>query len=1130
MQGIQSPNFHFLATYDAQLVRLSSLAERFFAEDPNTCLIKLRQFGELLGQQVAARYGLFVSDAEAQTDLLRRLRLDGGLPREVLDLFHQLRLSGNAAVHSHAGTHQEALTALKMARQLAIWFHRTMGRKPAFNPGPFEPPADPAHATKGLQIELAALRAELDTVRSDQERSRVEADALRRDQESANERATREADERAIWEKLAAEAEAAKVALQTTLAALQHQTEQAPAAERAAVATEAEEAAKHIDLDEASTRLLIDEQLRARGWEADSVALTYAKGTRPARGHNRAIAEWPTASGPADYAFFIGTTLVAVAEAKRQRKNVSATLAGQSTRYAIGIKADPSFEWAGRPWGEFKAPFLYATNGRAYLKQIKTESGIWFRDARRNANLARALPDWHTPEGLKAELDLDRVAADETLKTEPFQFGFPLRHYQQGAIQAVERSLAEGKREMLVAMATGTGKTKLAIGLIHRLLTAKRFRRICFVVDRSALGRQTNDEFTTTKVVSGKAFADVFGIKGLTDVLPDQDTQVHICTIQGLVKRVLFARETADVPPIDQYDLMLVDECHRGYLLDREMSDAELAFRSQDDYVSKYRRVLEHFDAVKVGLTATPALHTTQIFGEPVFTYSYREAVIDGFLVDHEPPYQIKTKLSTGGIIFNAGDQLELFDAKTGQINLAKAPDELKFDVEHFNRQVITRNFNAAVARELVEYLDPSLPGKTLIFAATDGHADIVVDELKKAFAEADIPIDDQAVRKVTGSVDKVGKLIKEYRNDADPKIAVTVDLLTTGIDVPKIVNLVFLRRVNSRILYEQMLGRATRLCPEIGKEAFRIFDAVDLYRNLEQVTAMKPVVVNPTISFETLFDELARVTDTAHREAVREQIAVKLRRRLKKLSPDARTKFEASAGEDPEATLQRFLNQGPDDLAGWVTGKPNLGKILDWSDDSGGGRPIPISAHEDEVTGVTRGYGSGIERPDDFLQSFSAFVRDNLNKITALNVVVSRPRELTRAQLKELAMELARHNFSEANLRQAWRQAKNEDIAASIVGFVRQAALREPLMPYDERVKRAMAAILKSKPWTDPQRQWLQRIGDQLQKEIVVDRQALDDDPFAQYGGFKRLNKTFGGELELILTRINEELWKEAS
>src|SRR5208283_4630189 len=189
--------------------------------------------------------------------------------------------------------------------------------------------------------------------------------------------------------------------------------------------------------------------------------------------------------------------------------------------------------------------------------------------------------------------------------------------------------------------------------------------------------------------------------------------------------------------------------------------------------------------------------------------YSYREAVIDGYLIDHEPPIQITTALSQAGIKFKKGEEVELIDTRTGKIDLAHVPDEIKFEVEGFNKNVVTVPFNKAVAEELARHIDPNLPGKTLIFAVSDAHADIIVDEIKKAFRNAYGEIEDAAIRKITGSVDHVGALIRSYRNDALPKIAVTVDLLTTGIDVPSIENLVFIRRVNSRILYEQMLGRA---------------------------------------------------------------------------------------------------------------------------------------------------------------------------------------------------------------------------------------------------------------------------------------------------------------------------------
>lgn len=1123
-----SVNFGFLDAHDAKLSVLGGLAERYFREDPSTAIVKLRQFAELTAKIIAARHASYRGERETFDDTLRRLSYERIIPKEVSDVFHALRKAGNAAVHEAKGSHAEALTALKFAHSLGIWFHRTYARQPNFNPGVFLPPPEPIDATTALREEIRALLRKVAESEDVAATARREAEEHARARETLDERLRREAEERVAWEQLAQETEAEKAAIAEKLAALQSEAEAAPRQDAIELVERGEQAAAKLELDEAETRALIDQQLRDRGWEADTRDLRHSSGVRPAKGRNMAIAEWPTAKGRADYALFVGTTLIGVVEAKRQRRNVSAAI-DQSQRYSIGIKDSSDFVYAGGPWGDHRVPFVFAANGRSYLKQIETESGIWFRDTRRAANHRRALVDWPTPEGLTGLLEVDQDAASAALKAQPFAFGFPLRHYQENAIRAVEAALADERRSMLVAMATGTGKTKLAIALLYRLLSAKRFRRICFVVDRSALGHQTEGEFSTTKVVSGKTFAEIFGLKGLEDVTPDLETKVHICTIQGLVKRVLYAADGSESPPVDQYDLMVIDECHRGYLLDREMSDEELSFRGQEDYISKYRRVLEYFDAVKVGLTATPALHTTDIFGEPIFRYSYREAVIDGFLIDHEPPIRIETALARSGIAFSEGEQVEHLAPATGEIDTAILPDEIHFEVEQFNKQVITSEFNRVVAEELARHIDPALPGKTLIFAATDGHADMVVNAIKKAFANAYGEIDDAAVRKITGSVDKVQTLIRSFRNDTNPKVAVTVDLLTTGIDVPKIVNLVFLRRVNSRILYEQMIGRATRRCDEIGKEVFRIFDAVDLYPHLQNLTDMKPVVVNPAISFEQLVGEMIGATDDAQREAIRQQLAVKLRRRLGKLPAEARQRFEAIAGITPEAMLQQVLSDAPAALTAWLNGRTAIGPILDWQADGQAPRFIPISNHDDEIVAVTRGYGAA-EKPEDFLDSFAAFVRDNMNTIAALKLVVQRPRDLTRADLKELRLALDRKGYSEANLRRAWADAKNEEIAASIIGFVRQAAIGDPLVPYADRVKAAMRTILASGQWTEPQKKWLKRISEQIEKEVVVDRAAIDKEPFSADGGFNRLNKVFGGKLESILAGINEEMWRVAA
>lgn len=1116
-------NFHFLEANEPQLSGLARLSEVYFEDDPNTAQIKLRQFVEVLAQLSASRFGLQIDANDNLADVLRRLKLECGLPKDVADLFHTIRIYGNQAVHDLKSDHGAALTGLKMARQLAIWYFRTF-HDPQLSVGAFVPPQSRAAATQNYSAEIARLNSELAETKNEARRLRLEADAAEIARKAAANLADHADSEKRIWEELAFETDNARKQLQSRLdAALrQAQSDDAPAPE--ILSDNAQDAAEKIDLDEADTRAIIDQQLRDAGWEVDSGLLRYSKGSRPVKGSNRAIAEWPTESGPADYALFCGKILVGTIEAKRRNRNVMAVLR-QAERYAADIQIQ-EYDFAdGGPWLEYKAPFAFSTNGRPYLKQVEALSGIWRRDLRDPDNAADVLTGWPSPSGILERIQVNKAAAEKELAAQPFDFGFPLRPYQKLAIEAVERNLAASSRAMLIAMATGTGKTKLAIAMLYRLIAAKRFRRICFVVDRSALGRQARDEFTTTKVVSGKTFADIFGIKGLDDVKPDEDTRIHICTIQGLVRRVLYSESQADAPPIDQYDLMVVDECHRGYLLDREMSDSDLAFRDQHDYVSKYRRVLEHFDAVKIGLTATPALHTTDIFGKPVFTYSYREAVVDGYLNDHEPPIRIGTRLSEGGIHFLSDETVDFIHPPSGEVQTITLADEVDFEVEQFNKTVITVPFNRAIAGELVNYIDPADPGKTLIFAVSKAHADILVKELREAFRERYGPMKDTLVQRLTGDVDRIGKLILAFRNDPQPKIAVTVDLLTTGIDVPRITNLVFMRRVNSRILYEQMLGRATRLCEEIEKGPFRIFDAVDLYPHLENLTDMKPVAADPKFTLTKLFEEMAGPGDAAHKQRVREQIIVRLRRRLKKMSPEARAKFEKEAGETPEASLDRFIKGSPVDLANWAAARPQLGPILDWTNDDGTPRFVPISEHEDEVTSVTRGYGTAT-RPEDFLDAFTAFIRDNVNRIAALKLVVQRPQELTRAELRALRLELDAAGFTEANIKLAWRDAKNEDIAASIIGYVRQAAIGDPLVPYERRVEHAVQAILRQRQWTEVQRNWINRIGKQLKAEFVVDREAFDAEPFAAQGGWSRIDRVFNGELEMVVRDINEAIW----
>jgi type I restriction enzyme R subunit len=1118
-----STNFAHLRRYDEQLFRLGVLAERYFPEDPNTALIKLRQLGERLAQHMASRFGVFTSLEETQLALVRRLELDGLIEREVAALFHDLRKNGNAATHGLQGDHASALSTLKIAWQLGVWFHRSFG-DPEFRSGPFQPPQPPVDESEALKQELARLQAALNSYRANE-------GAISEQLSAAEAQLQQALGEQQQWEQLAEQVEADKAALAAQLQDLQNAAAQQPAAVASGLRQASRKAAAAIELDEAATRQLIDEQLRQAGWEADTQALRYATGARPQKNRNLAIGEWPTSSGPADYVLFVGLTPIAAVEAKRAHKDVAGVLP-QAQRYCRDFQPSEGIELSSEGWGpggEYRIPFAFSSNGRPYLRQLRTRSGIWFRDLRRSENLAGPLDGWYSPEGLQTLARQNVAQAQEQLRREGFSYGFPLRPYQRGAIEAAEAAIGAGQREILLAMATGTGKTKTCVALIYRLLKTGRFRRVLFLVDRSELGTQAADAFKETRMESLQSFADIYGIKELGEREVETDTRVHIATVQAMVQRLLLGSDD-EKPTVDTYDLIVVDECHRGYLLDRELSERELGFRDFNDYVSKYRRVLELFDAVKIGLTATPALHTVEIFGQPVFVYSYREAVVDGYLVDHEPPLLIATELSSEGIRWTAGAEVKTYDPRTAQIELFTTPDELRFEVEAFNRQVITEAFNRVVCEVLANELDPLSPQKTLIFCATDAHADLVVLLLKEAFRERYDGVDDGAVAKITGASDKPKELIRRYKNEAFPNVAVTVDLLSTGVDVPAICNIVFLRRMNSRILYDQMIGRATRLCEAIGKDSFRIFDAVGIYNALQRFTQMQPVVVNPKVSFSQLISEL-NATEGADSELVREQLIAKLRRKQRHLSENAEAEFRRLTGEEPADFITRLQQLPMVEARRWLGTIAGLGQLLDakWE---GPAQPQILSEHDDTLRSIERGYGDAT-RPEDYLEGFTAFVRDPGNDLPALTTVLQRPWELTRKDLRELRLALDQRGYNEATLATAWRETTNQDLAASIMGYIRQAALGDPLVPYEQRVEKALQRILASRAWTTPQRQWLQRIANQTKAITIVDREALDDDALLfrrEGGGWPRLNKLFGGELEAVLHRFQEAVWEAAA
>ena len=1078
-------NFEFLNRYWPALAQIGAVAESYVYSDANACLYKLGMFGERLILEIFAFEHIKEPTIDnTHANRIRLLKREGLIPKKIDDILYALRKTRNDAVHAGADSVEDAKTLLSMTYNLAVWFMEVYG--------------DWGYIAPAFVMPENVVQPDYESIIKEQEEKIVA---------------------------LSKQVEAVSTAASTKTSK-----------ERA---EKGETASESMELSEAETRYLIDEQLRKFGWEADTNNLRYSKGTRPQKGRDLAIAEWPTDSvvgknGYADYALFVGLKLVGIVEAKKAAIDIPAVIDHQCKEYAKCIKAEHK-EYIINQWGAYKVPFVFATNGRKYLKQIETKSGIWCLDLRSGANAPKALQGWISPQGLMEQLEKDIAAANSTLQNTPFDLlrdpdGLNLRKYQINAIEAAERAVIEGKQTVLLSMATGTGKTRTILGMIYRFIKSDRFKRVLFLVDRTALGEQAEDVFKEVKIEELMTLDSIYNIKGLDEKEIDRETKIHIATVQSLVKRILYP-EGDTMLSVTDYDLIVVDEAHRGYILDKEMSESEMLYRNQDDYISKYRTVIEYFDAVKIALTATPALHTTEIFGKPVFNYSYREAVIDGYLVDHDAPHNIRTKLRVEGINYQKGEQLAIYDPVTGEVlNSAELEDDMKFEIDSFNRQVITENFNRTVLEEIAWDFNPDGQGKTLIYAVDDNHADLIVKILKEIYAEGGV--DNDTVMKITGSVaggnkKKISEAIKRFKNEALPKIVVTVDLLTTGIDVPEITTLVFMRRIKSRILFEQMLGRATRLCPSIGKTHFEIYDPVGVYESLQDVSNMKPVITNPSTSFEDLMKGL-EVAATDEQLAYQiDLIVAKLQRKRRNVSKKALEQFAHLTGGKDLGVFAEHLNSSTiKEATAELLGHREAFSVLD-KDRPHSKSPRIIDDHSDEVIDHTRGYGEG-QKPEDYLEAFKEFINNNMNAIAALRTVCTRPSELTREALKSLKLELDRHDFTEKQLNSAWNEMTNQDIVADIIAFIRQQALGSALVGHEQRVKHAFAKLRMNHEFNKTQLEWLKRIEKVLLEESVLDEQIFEVGAFKNAGGFTIIDRRFGGKLREIMTELNEYLYDD--
>ncbi len=346
------------------------------------------------------------------------------------------------------------------------------------------------------------------------------------------------------------------------------------------------------------------------------------------------------------------------------------------------------------------------------------------------------------------------------------------------------------------------------------------------------------------------------------------------------------------------------------------------------------------------------------------------------------------------------------------------------------------------------------------------------------------------------------------------------------------------------------MKGRATRLCPEVGKISFKIFDAVDLYSTLQSVDTMRPVVVRPTVELQTLVNEITdsetyktiEADGRSFAEHSHEQLVAKLQRisshaqfnRDKSKPIDSEIKrldeiCSDAAGCDFTSLAKTLKDKGPKWTAEVFNKVTNMvGRLEQLKQDINALREMPIFTDiDDKVLRVETAYGEH-DNAQDFLDAFDALVDRTSNQQDALDIIINRPRDLTRKGLIELQEWFDGQNYNDATLRSAWKVAKNQDIAAKLIGHVRRASMGDALLPFEQRVDIALDKIKTSKEWTSEQLGWLDRIASSIKEKVVLDDDSFKTGNYKRKGGKRKLMNVFNDELDSILTQFNEYLWDE--
>jgi type I restriction enzyme, R subunit len=872
----------------------------------------------------------------------------------------------------------------------------------------------------------------------------------------------------------------------------------------------------------------IDPLLDAAGWPR------LKSGSTPL--HPCRTEEEETANGPADYALWLNGHIVAIVEAKKLAVSPQGVLV-QAERYARGLRGG-NYDFDG-----LRVPFLYSTNGQT----------IRFHDVRHPLNRSRTTARFHTPDALRDLLARDQDAAWARLLANP-NANPRLRYYQKEANAAVEQAIADRKRQMLLAMATGTGKTFTLVNQVFRLLEAKAATRVLFLVDRRALAAQAVREFASFDAAPGLKFDKVYEVYSsrfqrddfdeddkfdpkilptsyLTDPQPGHQF-VYVCTVQRMAIN-LFGRgaifdtgdEDADEDadklniPIHTFDVIIADECHRGYTAHE---------------LSCWRDTLDHFDAVKIGLTATPAKHTTSYFQHLVYRYDYQQALRDGHLVDYDV-VKVRSDVRMHGLFLKEGEQVEAVDAGSGAKQLDLLEDDRHFDSAEIEAKITAPASNRKIIEEVKGYAlaheqERGRFPKTLIFAVNDlphtSHADQLVDICRDVFGRGEA-----FVQKITGKVDRPLQRIREFRNRPNPSIAITVDLLSTGVDIPDLEFIVFLRPVKSRILFTQMLGRGTRKGLRFtDKSSFTVFDCFDgsLLAYFKNSTDMTPDF--PAAPGRTIKEIVEDIWNNRDRDYNIGCLVKRLHRIDKQMSGEARDDFAAFIAD---GDLARYARELPKSL------RANFAEVMTTLRDprfqdllltyKRPPRVFYIAADADDTVAsslLLRADGEEY-KPEDYLAAFARFVKENPEHIEAVRILLDRPSDWSTAALSELRQKLRQsRKFTPENLQKAHALHYHRALV-DVISMVKHAADgQQPLLTAAERVGRAFQKITAGLTFTPEQQKWLDHIRVHLIENLSIDREDFELVPvLTREGGWSAARRVFGERLEPLLHQLNEAI-----